>query len=43
MTTAGLSVAMGNASQEVKEIADIITEDVDKAGVSVALKKIFNL
>lgn len=40
---AGLGVAMGNASKEIKDIADMITEDVDKAGVSAALRKIFSV
>ncbi|MBQ9757689.1 MAG: HAD-IIB family hydrolase [Clostridia bacterium] len=40
---AGIGVAMGNAVPEIKEIADMITKDVDNAGVAVALKEIFSL
>lgn len=39
----GFGVAMGNAVQEIKEAADMITDDVDSAGVAAALKKIFCL
>ncbi len=41
--TAGTGVAMGNAVQEIKDAADMITDDVDNAGVAAALKKIFCL
>ncbi len=34
----GLSVAMGNASQEVKDIVDYVTDDVDNDGIFNALK-----
>ncbi len=40
---AGIGVAMGNAITELKDIADMITEDVNDAGVAVALEKIFDL
>jgi Cof subfamily protein (haloacid dehalogenase superfamily) len=34
-----IGIAMGNASQEVKDIADDITEDIDNDGIYRALKK----
>ena len=40
---AGIGIAMGNACEELKTVADMITDDVDDAGASKALKKIFNL
>ncbi len=40
---AGIGVAMGNAVDEIKNVADMITESVDDAGVAVALERIFNL
>ncbi len=40
---AGIGIAMGNASNQLKEVADIIADSVDDAGVSKVLKKIFNL
>ncbi len=40
---AGISVAMGNAIDEVKQITDFVTEKVDDAGLSKALKKIFGI
>lgn len=40
---AGIGVAMGNAVPEIKNIADMITEDVNSAGVAAALEKIFSL
>ena len=40
---AGIGVAMGNAIRELKGIADMTTEDVNHAGVAVALEKIFDL
>lgn len=40
---AGIGVAMGNAVPEIKEIADMVTQSVDEAGVAVALEKIFEL
>lgn len=40
---AGIGVAMGNAVPEIKDIADMITDDVNSAGVASALEKIFSL
>lgn len=40
---AGIGVAMGNATEKIKEISDFVTETADAAGVSVALSKIFDL
>ena len=37
--TAGLSVAMGNAIQEVKDLADVITEDCDHDGAAKAIQR----
>jgi Cof subfamily protein (haloacid dehalogenase superfamily) len=36
---AGLSVAMGNATDEIKKMADYITEDNDNSGVAKAIYK----
>jgi Cof subfamily protein (haloacid dehalogenase superfamily) len=38
--TMGLSVAMGNAPDDVKKYARMVTEDVDRDGVYLALKKL---
>jgi len=35
---AGIGVAMGNASDNVKDVADFVTEDVDDGGLSKALR-----
>jgi hydroxymethylpyrimidine pyrophosphatase-like HAD family hydrolase len=35
---AGIGVAMGNAEEKVKEIADYVTADIDEGGVAKALK-----
>ncbi len=40
---AGIGIVMANGSDEVKKIADFITDDVDSAGVATALKRIFCL
>ena len=40
---AGIGVAMGNAVSEIKELANMITSDVDNAGVALALEEIFEL
>lgn len=40
LSAAGYSVAMGNAAEELKKIADMVTDDVDKDGIAKALKKI---
>lgn len=37
---AGVGVAMGNAIQELKDIADFVTKDVDKDGVAFAMKEL---
>jgi hydroxymethylpyrimidine pyrophosphatase-like HAD family hydrolase len=36
---AGLSIAMGNASEEVKQLADWVAPPVEKDGVAVAIEK----
>ena len=41
LQTAGLSVAMGNASDEIKKLADFVTLDNDSDGVATAIEKIF--
>ena len=41
LQTAGLAVAMGNASDEIKKLADFITLDNDSDGVAAAIEKIF--
>lgn len=38
LMTAGIGVAMGNANEDVKEIADYVTKSVDNDGVLNALK-----
>ncbi len=43
LDVAGISVAMGNGNETIKKTADIITDTVDNAGVSKALKRIFNI
>lgn len=40
LQTAGISVAMGNAIQEVKEVTTYITETVDNDGAALAIEKI---
>ena len=39
LSLAGLAVVMGNASDEVKAVADYITLDVDHSGVAAAIEK----
>jgi Cof subfamily protein (haloacid dehalogenase superfamily) len=39
LVTAGLAVAMENAPDEVREVADYVTTDVDHNGVATAVKK----
>ena len=39
LTTAGLAIAMENASAELKNVADYITLDVDHNGVAAAISK----
>lgn len=40
LSVAGYSVAMGNAAEELKKIADMVTDDVDKDGIAKALEKL---
>ena len=40
---AGLAIAMGNASDQVKEVADMITDSNDNSGVGKALEKVLKL
>ena len=35
---AGVSIAMGNAKQEVKDVADYVTQSVDQHGWAKAMK-----
>jgi Cof subfamily protein (haloacid dehalogenase superfamily) len=39
LTSAGLAVAMGDAPDEVKAVADYVTLDIDHNGLAVAIKK----
>ena len=39
LSTAGLGIAMGNASDEVKAVADYVTLDIDHNGLAEAVKK----
>jgi Cof subfamily protein (haloacid dehalogenase superfamily) len=39
LSIAGLAVAMGNATDEVKAVAHEVTEDVSKSGVAAAVKQ----
>lgn len=41
LQTAGFSVAMGNASDEIKNLADFVTLDNDNDGVAALIEKIF--
>ena len=41
LQVAGLAVAMGNASDEIKKLADFVTLDNDNDGVAAAIEKIF--
>ncbi len=41
LQTAGLGVAMGNASDAIKNLADFVTLDNDNDGVTVAIEKFF--
>lgn len=43
LKTAGFSVAMGNASNEVKEVCDMVTDDNNSGGVATAINKIFEI
>lgn len=43
LSSAGLAIAMGNAPDEVKAVADYVTLDVDSSGVAVAINRfLFN-
>lgn len=37
---AGTGIAMGNAEEAVKQAADLVTDDCDRDGIAVALKKL---
>lgn len=39
LTSAGLAIAMGNAPDELKAVADYITLDIDHSGVAAAINK----
>ncbi len=39
LNTAGLGVAMGNAPDEVKAVADYVTLDVDHSGLAAAINR----
>jgi Cof subfamily protein (haloacid dehalogenase superfamily) len=39
LSRAGLAIAMGNATEELKEVADCVTDDVDHNGAATAIKK----
>ena len=39
LSTAGFSVAMGNAPEEIKAIADYVTLDVEEHGLADAINK----
>jgi hydroxymethylpyrimidine pyrophosphatase-like HAD family hydrolase len=39
LSSAGLAVAMGNAPDEVKAIADHVTLDVEHSGLAAAVNK----
>lgn len=41
LQTAGVAVAMGNARDEIKKLADFVTLDNDSDGVAVAIEKFF--
>lgn len=43
MQRAGCSVAMGNAMDEVKAIADYVTDTVDNAGVAKAIRELWGI
>ena len=40
MEYAGIGVAMGNAREEVKDIADMVTDDIHADGIYNAMKKL---
>ena len=41
LQTAGLAIAMGNATDEIKKLADFVTLDNDSDGVAAAIDKFF--
>jgi len=41
LQTAGLAIAMGNATDEIKKLADFVTLDNDNDGVAAAIDKFF--
>lgn len=43
LEAAGVAVAMGNAAEELKEIADFVTKSNDESGVSYALNHYLNM
>ena len=43
LQTAGLAVAMGNSSDEIKKLADFVTLDNDSDGVAAVIEKFFPL
>ncbi|MEA4911361.1 MAG: HAD family hydrolase [Oscillospiraceae bacterium] len=43
MRRAGYCVAMGNASDDIREIADYVTDTVQNAGVAKSIRHLFNL
>ncbi|AVQ34008.1 HAD family phosphatase [Staphylococcus muscae] len=42
LNDAGIGVAMGNATQEIKDIADIITDDNNHDGIAVVVEQILD-
>lgn len=43
LKAAGLSIAMGNASADIKKLCDMVTEDNDHNGVVKAIEKVFKI
>ncbi|MBR2734060.1 MAG: HAD hydrolase family protein, partial [Selenomonadaceae bacterium] len=41
LQAAGVGVAMGNARDDIKQLADFVTADNDHDGVAVAIEKFF--
>ena len=39
----GYKVAMGNAADQIKELADVVTKTNNEAGVAYELNKIFGI
>ena len=39
LSSAGLGIAMGNATERAKEVADYITLDVERGGIAAAIRK----